>query len=238
MAVFFGDLNVKVTAVKLAVVLCVFLLLRFCLPQDICQCIAEIHRAGFIPLCRADFKLVPVAVVAETAPYREILLVKVDVAPRQTADLADSQARVVCYLYREQSGILFRFQILRQFQILLMSNRRRCRFVHVREQLYDIFLLPPDNVLHWIERNQFFRKNRKPKCSLQDCREQPYVALAQSLCRCAVGILAAEAEQIHIRLQMVGCHCFQFSLCYRVLFDSCYRTHIRHHRTVAQIAGL
>ena len=110
--------------------------------------------------------------------------------------------------------------------------------VLVRKQVIVLFFAPPYHILHRVEGNQPFGEYRKVERSLQDCREQTQIPFAKCLCRCTVGICPAEAEKIHIRLQMVGGDGFQLSAADRVLFDTIDRSLIRHYRTVAEIAGL
>ena len=57
-----------------------------------------------------------------------------DVLPETSRRLKEKLTNLIEHgLASEQSRILFRFQIRRQLQILLVSNCRRCCFVRIRE---------------------------------------------------------------------------------------------------------
>ena len=105
-AVFLFDLFVVIEVVERTVTETVSVLIRFSSPQDRRKCVAEVHGSDFASLCCYYFGLMPCAVVANTAAYREVLPVKVYVLPGERADLADTKSRVTGDLNREQGGIV------------------------------------------------------------------------------------------------------------------------------------
>ena len=103
--VFFFDLDIVVEVVKFPVLKAVFVLFGFCCSEDCRQRIAEVYGTDFLPFCRPYLGFMPCSVVANTAAYRKILLVKVDVLPSQAADLTNTKPRVVSNLNGQQYGI-------------------------------------------------------------------------------------------------------------------------------------
>ena len=124
--------------------------------------------------------------------------------------------------------------------ILLMGDgRNRALLIGpALKQIVVVALGPADHILHGIKGNQALGKDREAEGILKDGRVQTDVPDAQRLCRCTVRICAAEAQQVHIGLQMVGGDGFQLALADGMLLDPADGGLIGHDRSVAQRTGL
>ena len=125
-------------------------LLRFF--QDLCQRVAEVHRANLAPLGGANLRLVPCPVVPHTAPYRDDLFFQVDVLPGQRTHFSDTKPGEVGDLNGEKRRIALLFEPVRQSYILLIGNGGNSQLVAVvvREQFVAFLLFPHDHILHGI----------------------------------------------------------------------------------------
>ena len=79
------------------------------------------------------------------------------------------------------------------------------------KQVVIIVLGAADHILHGVKGNQALWKDREAEGILQDGRVQTHIPNAQRFGRCAVRICAAEAQQVHVGLQMVGGDGFQLA---------------------------
>ncbi len=182
-APFFLYFFVVVQVIKLPVAETVFALFCSCRPQDCRQRVAEINGADFAPLCRSHFGCVPCSVIAHTAAYREILLLKVNILPSQAAYFPDTKPRVVRYLHRQQSGIIFCLEKFLQLLELFMGDSRNTGgiFLAVRENIRFLLPAPQLHILHRVKGNQLFREYRKAEGILQHRREQEHIPFAHGL---------------------------------------------------------
>ena len=182
-APFFLYFFVVVQVIKLPVAETVFALFCSCRPQDCRQRVAEINGADFAPLCRSHFGCVPCSVIAHTAAYREILLLKVNILPSQAAYFPDTKPRVVRYLHRQQSGIIFCLEKFLQLLELFMGDSRNTDgiFLAVRENIRFLLPAPQLHILHRVKGNQLFREYRKAEGILQHRREQEHIPFAHGL---------------------------------------------------------
>ena len=238
--VLFLDLFAVVEPVKRPIFETVPRLLPLRLLENIRQSVAEVHGSDFLSLGGPDLQLVPRPIVAHTAADRQTLFFQVNVLPRQRTDFANTKPGVVGDLDGEKHGVVLGFQKVGQTLILLVGDgRNRALLVSpALKQVVVVALGPADHILHGIEGNQALGKDREAEGILKDGRVQTDVPDTQRLCRCTVRIRAAEAQQVHIGLQMVGGDGFQLALADGMLLDPADGGLIGHDRSVAQRTGL
>ena len=239
-AVLFLDLFAVVEPVKRPIFETVPSLLPLRLLENIRQGVAEVHGSDFLALGGPDLQLMPRPVVAHTAADGQTLFFQINVLPCQRTDLANPKPGVVGDLDGEKRGVILGFQKIGQALILLMGDGRdRALLIGpALKQVVVIALGPADHILHGIKSNQALGKDREAEGILKDGRVQPDIPNTQRLCRCTVGICAAETQQVHIGLQMVGGDGFQLALADGMLLDPADGGLIGHDRSVAQRTGL
>lgn len=161
-----------------------------------------------------DFQLMPCPVVAHTAADRQTLFFQINILPCQRTDLTNPKPGVIGDLDRKERRVILGFQKNGQALILLIGDGRdRTLLVDsALKQVVVVSLGPADHILHGIEGHQALGKDREAEGILKDGRVETNVPNAQRLGRCTVRICAAEAQQVHVGLQMVSGDGFQLVL--------------------------